>query len=134
MFFLMCKRIYVTAQIMQWMKQLTMEEISRRAQAKSDALYRYLDSSELFVAPVDREFRSRMNIVFVLRASSDKARVQSICEQAERAGFVGIAGHRSVGGFRVSAYNAITEQQVERFLDFLRALEAQAKSATQLQS
>jgi phosphoserine aminotransferase len=61
-----------------------------------------------------------MNVVFRVAAGVDEALEKKFLEEAAAAGIVGIAGHRSVGGMRVSLYNAVTLEAVEALISFLR--------------
>ena len=87
---------------------------------KAALLYEHLDQSECFNAPVAVPSRSQMNVVFEL---NDPARQDHFLASAERAGILGLAAHRSRGGLRASLYNAVTLEEVEQLVDFLRSYE-----------
>ena len=97
--------IYVCLLTLRWLKHLggvaAIETLNRR---KADALYQALDQLPMFRPTVAREDRSRMNVVFVME---DPVLEKAFLERCKQEGMVGIKGHRSVGGFRVSLYNAL---------------------------
>ena len=79
-----------------------MEKINN---AKAELFYKTLDSLPVFKGIVAKEDRSYMNAVFVMDDPAFEKEFLDLCKQE---GMVGIKGHRSVGGFRVSMYNALT--------------------------
>lgn len=89
---------------------------------KAKALYQYLDQSELFVPLVKDKIQSRMNVVFT-RKDNNQEKIKNLIKQAEKDGFYGINGHRSLGGFRVSLYNAITQEDVSALIAYLEVYE-----------
>jgi phosphoserine aminotransferase len=90
----------------------------KRNRRKATLLYELLDQNpDFFRTQVERESRSLMNPVFRLRTPELEAKMVA---EAKEAGFVGIKGHKLVGGLRVSIYNAITEEQVIQFVDWAR--------------
>ena len=93
-------------------------EMARRNAIKAARLYGFLDDSDCYHSRVDSRFRSRMNVPFVLR---DESRTKAFLTLAREAGFIGLEGHRSVGGVRASLYNAIREESVEALVSFLQA-------------
>jgi len=85
--------------------------------AKANLLYNEIDQNPLFVGTVDKEDRSLMNVCFLLKDSSfDK----EFLEETKKAGIDGIKGHRSVGGFRASIYNAMPIESVQILVDVMR--------------
>lgn len=108
---------YVTDLVFRWIESegglLAMEQ---RNSAKSRRLYRFLDSSEFYSARVEPESRSVMNVTFEL---ADSELMQTLLERSEEAGFIGLKGHRVVGGLRASLYNAVPMAWVEALCDFL---------------
>jgi phosphoserine aminotransferase len=90
--------------------------MARHNQRKSEHFYSYLDQSEFYFNEVDKRYRSRMNIPFKLR---DPSLQSKFLEESHNAGFVGLAGHRLVGGLRASLYNAISESKVNALLEFM---------------
>jgi phosphoserine aminotransferase len=83
---------------------------------KANLLYACLDRHDSFEAPVAREARSRMNVVFRL---ADCAREPEFLKAANAAGLLGLEGHRAVGGIRVSLYNAVELTSVQTLVAFL---------------
>ncbi len=117
--------IFSALQTLKYYKELGgVEAIEKMAIAKADKLYDAIDNSKMFVATVPaKEDRSRMNITFVLKpeyAEHEKAFLD-IC--AER-GIMGIKGHRDVGGFRASMYNALPMESVEVLVNTIKDFEA----------
>lgn len=91
----------------------------QRNQRKAQLVYGMIDENpEFFRSAIERESRSQMNPVFRLRTAELDAKMVS---EAKEAGFVGIKGHKIVGGLRISIYNAITPEQVGSFVDWARA-------------
>ena len=94
-----------------------MEEINKRKAAK---LYDYIDASGLYTAPVVREDRSLMNVVFV---TGDEELDKKFVADAKAEGLVQLNGHRSIGGMRASIYNAMPEEGVDKLIDFMKRFE-----------
>ncbi len=91
----------------------------KRNREKAALIYGLIDGQpDFFRSTVERESRSLMNPVFRLPTAELDAKMVA---EAKEAGFVGIKGHRLVGGIRVSIYNATTPEQVSRFVDWARA-------------
>lgn len=90
----------------------------QRNRKKAALIYELVDQNpDFFRTSVERESRSLMNPVFRLRTAELDAKMVA---EAKEAGFVGIKGHKLIGGIRVSIYNAITEAQVVQFVDWAR--------------
>ena len=114
--------VYVCLLTLRWLKKKGGVEVMERENiAKSDLLYNTLDSLPLFRPTVDKRDRSRMNVVFVMEDPALEAEFLQACK-AE--GMVGVKGHRSVGGFRVSLYNALPIQSVQALTDLMKAFAA----------
>ncbi len=80
-------------------------------------MYSYLDSQSYYLAPVEKESRSMMNVTFVTgNADLDK----KFAKEAAEAGLINLKGHRSVGGMRASIYNAMPYEGVEALVAFMR--------------
>jgi phosphoserine aminotransferase len=91
-----------------------MEAHNRR---KAELLYRAIDdNAEFYRCPIERESRSTMNVVFTLPTEELEAQ---FIQQAQKRGMVGLKGHRSVGGIRVSLYNAAAVEWVETLVSFM---------------
>lgn len=112
---------YLVGLVLKWLKQqggiAAMETINRR---KADKLYQAIDQSSLYRNPVDKAYRSRMNIPFVL---ADSRLDQEFLDLAEQNGLGSLKGHRSVGGMRASIYNAMPEAGVDALIDFMQEFE-----------
>ena len=102
---------------LRWIKaQGGVKEMERRAIEKADMLYAEIDRNKLFVGTAAKEDRSRMNICFVM-APEYKDLEADFMKFATEKGMVGIKGHRSVGGFRASCYNALPKESVQALID-----------------
>jgi len=83
-------------------------------------LYDYLDNSTFYHALVDESARSLTNVVFT---TADLERDQAIAKDATKEGLFNLSGHRSVGGFRASLYNAQPIEAVDALITFLKKAE-----------
>ncbi|NEP88067.1 MAG: 3-phosphoserine/phosphohydroxythreonine transaminase [Okeania sp. SIO2C2] len=113
-----CFSIYMMWHILRWIEEdiggvEAMEKINRQ---KSSALYDFIDATPLFDCPVDLGSRSRMNVVFTLPTKSLE---EQFIQKAFASGLVGVAGHRTKGGYRVSLYNAVTLDAVKNLIEFM---------------
>ena len=91
--------------------------MKRRNERKASLLYDYLDSQSYYTAPVDKNCRSMMNVVFVTgSAELDK----KFIAEAAAEGLKSLAGHRSIGGMRASIYNAMPYEGVEKLVAFMK--------------
>lgn len=119
-----CLPIYSALQTLKWYKSLggvkAMEKVGIEKAAK---LYDAIDSSKIFVGTAKPEDRSIMNVCFVLRPEYAELDKQFLEFTAER-GIVGIKGHRSVGGFRASLYNAMPKESVQVLVDAIKEFES----------
>ena len=114
--------IYATALTLKWIKaQGGLTEMERRAVARSRLLYDAIDSSTLFKAPVAKEDRSRMNVVFDSGSAETDAAFAKFCEAR---GLMSLKGHRVRGGMRASIYNAMPHAGVEALVAAMREFEA----------
>ena len=114
--------IYVSMLTMRWVQAhggvVNMQSIN---QEKANLLYSTLDKSDLFYSPVDQEDRSLMNVTFLIKNPDLE---QSFIDLAADAGCMSIKGHRSVGGFRASIYNAMPIEGVSTLCDVIKSFEA----------
>jgi phosphoserine aminotransferase len=111
--------IYVTLLVTRWLRDTIggLEAMERINNEKARRLYALLDERPDFFEPrAARAHRSRMNVVFNLRARQLE---DKMARDAEARGLHGIKGHRSLGGLRVSLYNAVTLESVDLLLEFL---------------
>jgi phosphoserine aminotransferase len=111
--------IYVCLLTLRWVKKkggiAAMETLNK---AKAELLYNTLDAHPLFKPTVAKEDRSRMNVVFTMDDPEKEKQFQEACKVAN---MVGVKGHRSVGGFRVSLYNALPMESVISLTDLIKS-------------
>ncbi len=112
--------IYVSMLTLRWLKKLGGPlAIHRRNKAKAKLLYEEIDANPLFVGTVAKEDRSLMNACFVM-APGYEALEKEFLRETENNGIVGLKGHRSVGGFRASMYNALPKSSVQVLVELMR--------------
>jgi phosphoserine aminotransferase len=105
--------IYAMKETLAWLKSIGgVAEIYKRNQEKAALLYDEIDRNPLFVGTVDEADRSLMNICFVMAQGYEELAPEFL-EYAKSQGMVGVKGHRLVGGFRASCYNALPRRSVE---------------------
>lgn len=110
--------VYVAMLTLRWLKeQGGVTVIEKRNDEKADLFYSTLDSLPLFKGPVAKEDRSKMNAVFVM---DNPDLEKQFLDRCKTEGMIGIKGHRSVGGFRMSMYNALTLDSVKAFTDLMK--------------
>ena len=115
--------IYSAMQTLRWIKaQGGVKEMDRRATEKADMLYAEIDRNKMFVGTAAKEDRLRMNICFVM-APEYKDLEADFLKFATDKGMSGIKGHRSVGGFRASCYNAMPKESVQALIDCMQEFE-----------
>lgn len=118
-----CFAIYTIRETLKWIKGLggvnAMYEINKK---KANLLYNAIDNSKMFVGTAAKEDRSLMNICFVMKEQY-KDKEDAFMDFAKKAGMVGIKGHRSVGGFRASTYNALPIESVQALVDCMHEFE-----------
>ena len=116
--------IYVMRETLKWMKSIGgMEEMYRRNKEKAALLYAEIDRNSLFRGTVEKEDRSLMNICFVM-ADGYEELAPEFMEFTKERGIVGIKGHRLVGGFRASCYNALPKESVEVLVECMQEFAA----------
>ncbi len=112
---------YLSGLVFEWLKEqggvAAMGELNQR---KANLLYQYIDSSDFYSNPVHPDFRSKMNVPFLL---ADAQLDGEFLAQAEKQGMLGLKGHRYVGGMRASIYNAMPLEGVETLVSFMREFE-----------
>lgn len=121
-----CLSIYACLQNMMWLKQQGgVEKIHLVNQEKATMLYDEIERNKLFQVTVSEEGdRSIMNVTFIM-ADEYKGKEIEFREYARSKGMVGIKGHRSIGGFRASIYNALPIESVKALVDTMKEFEAQ---------
>lgn len=116
--------IYCALQNLKWIKaQGGVEEMQRRAGERAAILYSEIDRNALFCGTAALEDRSLMNICFVMNDEYKELEAEFLKFATER-GIVGIKGHRSVGGFRASCYNAMSVEGVQVLAQCMKDFEA----------
>ncbi len=112
---------YVCAMMLEWIEeQGGVPEMERRASERAERLYGCIDNSALYENRVAPGWRSRVNVCFRIKPS----RLEEIfLESAGQEGFLGLRGHRQVGGIRASLYNGMTLSGVRSLVDFMRHFE-----------
>jgi phosphoserine aminotransferase len=116
--------IYVNMLTLEWLQNLGgVERIAKLNDEKASTLYNEIDRNPLFRGPVDKEDRSEMNVTFVLTDDAYKERFDLLWKEAN---ISGIKGHRSVGGYRASIYNAMPIEGVNTLVDVMKELERTA--------
>jgi phosphoserine aminotransferase len=110
--------VYVAMLTLRWIKLnggvAGMEKLNN---AKAKLFYDTLDSLPIFTGPVAKEDRSKMNGVFIMK---DPALEKEFLDLCKKEGMIGVKGHRSVGGFRVSMYNALPLESVKALTDLMK--------------
>jgi phosphoserine aminotransferase len=105
--------VYVCMLTLRWLKSIGgISAIEKINQQKADMVYAMLDAHPLFRPTVSKEDRSRMNVVFVM---DDPEKEKQFLELCKKENMVGVKGHRNVGGFRVSLYNALPLESAKAF-------------------
>lgn len=112
--------VFVLERVLAWVEEQGLAAVAARNQRKASLLYDLFDSSDFWQPHAERGSRSLMNITWRLTMSELE---EPLVKEAERAGFVGLKGHRSVGGLRASVYNACPEESVAALADFLKEFE-----------
>ncbi|MCF6136182.1 3-phosphoserine/phosphohydroxythreonine transaminase [Pseudalkalibacillus berkeleyi] len=110
--------IYVLGLMVQWMNQEGgLQEFEDRSNKKSELFYRIIDqSNDFYKGHAEKSSRSKMNVTFKLPTSELN---EAFLRKANEAGFVGISGHRSIGGCRISLYNGIEMEACEKLAHFM---------------
>ena len=116
--------IYTLLQTLKWIKEVGgLKEIQKRNQEKAALLYEEIERNKLFKPKVEKEeYRSIMNVTFIMNEEY-KELEKEFLEFATSRGMIGIKGHRSVGGFRASLYNALPKESVLALIDVMREFE-----------
>ena len=116
--------IYSALMNMRWVKaQGGVKEMERRALERAEILYTEIDRNKLFRGTVEADSRAVMNICFVMNDEYKDLEADFMAFATEH-GMVGVKGHRSVGGFRASCYNAMSREGVEALVACMKEFEA----------
>jgi phosphoserine aminotransferase len=114
--------VFVCMLTLRWLKSKGgVAALEKENEAKAKLFYETLDSLPLFRGTVAKEDRSRMNAVFVMDDAEKEKAFMDLCK-AE--GMYGVKGHRSVGGFRVSMYNALPLSSVQLLTELMKSFAA----------
>lgn len=120
-----CFSTYVVMEVLSYLKERggisAMQKINER---KAKKLYDYIDASEFYTNPVQKQFRSLMNVPFV---TPSKELDDMFVKKAAENGLVSIKGHRLVGGMRASIYNAMPEEGIDKLIGFMDEFKKAAK-------
>lgn len=115
--------IYIMTETLKWLKSIGgVAEMRKRDNAKADLLYAEIDRNKMFKGTVAKEDRSIMNVCFVME-DAYKEKEAAFMDFAKERGMVGLKGHRLVGGFRASIYNALPIESVQALVDCMKEFE-----------
>lgn len=116
--------VYASLLTMQWLKNLGgISAIEKVNNQKATLIYNEIDRNELFIGTANKEDRSTMNATFLLK---DENLTNTFDKLWKEAGISGLAGHRSVGGYRASMYNALPLESVTVLVEVMKELERKA--------
>ena len=119
--------IFVMKETLKWLKSIggveAMYEINK---AKAKLLYDEIDRNSMFIGTAAKEDRSLMSVCFVMAPGKEEFQDEFLAFAKDH-GMVGIKGHRSVGGFRASLYNACSIDDVQALVDCMKEFEALKK-------
>ncbi len=118
-----CLPIFTVRETLKWLKKIggvsRMQEINT---GKAGLLYDAIDNSRIFMGTAEKKSRSVMNVCFVMKEEYKDFEADFLSFAQER-GMVGVKGHRSVGGFRASIYNAMPVESVQALIDVMKEFE-----------
>ena len=115
--------IFVMKETLKWLKSIGgVEAIHKINEHKASLLYQEIDRNSLFIGTAEKEDRSIMNVCFVMAPGYEELQDRFL-DYAKGRGMVGIKGHRSVGGFRASIYNACPEESVKALIACMQDFE-----------
>ncbi len=122
-----CYAIYISKLVFEWIKaEGGVKAIEARNKEKAEMLYKAIDDSKLYKAPVtDPKFRSIMNVPFALPTEELD---EKFLAEAKKLGLTTLKGHRSVGGCRASIYNAMPVAGVKKLVEFMKDFELKNKA------
>ena len=109
--------VYVVLETLKWIEAKGIDQLEIQNRAKAELLYKEIDTNPRFVNNVAKEDRSMMNATFLLTDESETEAFMAACKEAK---ISGIKGHRSVGGFRASMYNAMEIDSVEALVNVMQ--------------
>jgi phosphoserine aminotransferase len=113
--------VYVSLLMLRWIKEKGIANIEAENNAKAEMLYEAIDNSALFIPHVkEKAHRSKMNVCFTAKDAATEKQFLQLCTENN---IIGVAGHRAVGGFRVSIYNAISLADVAELVRLMKQFE-----------
>ena len=113
--------IYLAGLVIRWiLENGGLEQMEIKNKLKSEKMYNFIDKSNLFYNKIVPEFRSQMNVTFHVE---DKEIETKFLEESQNHNLINLKGHRSIGGFRASFYNAISLEDVEKLVEFMKKFE-----------
>lgn len=116
--------IFVVRETLKWLKSIGgVPAIQKINAQKAKTLYDEIERNSVFASPVAVEDRSVMNIPFVYSEKYKDLEPTLFLDYAKECGMVGLKGHRLVGGFRASTYNALPQESVDALVDCMKAFE-----------
>ena len=108
---------YLSGKVFAWLKNKGgLDSIGEINKLKAKKLYDFIDNSDFYSNPVNKENRSIMNVPFLLKKPDLDTKFLT---EAENAGLLNLKGHRSVGGMRASIYNATPIEAVDALINFM---------------
>jgi phosphoserine aminotransferase len=120
--------IYVSLQTLKWVKEMGgVAAMEKRNTEKADALYAEIDRNTMFEGTAAKEDRSKMNVTFVLKDDSLQDEFLALAKQNNLSG---LKGHRDVGGFRASIYNALGMDSINALIDTMKQFEQSKNGAS----
>lgn len=118
-----CLPVFTVKETLKWLKNLGgVEKIQEMNEEKARLLYDAIESSKIFTGTAEKESRSMMNVCFVMKKEYEDLNDEFL-KFAQQKGMVGIKGHRSVGGFRASIYNALPLESVRALIATMNEFE-----------
>ena len=112
--------VYISLLMLRWIKEKGIATIEKENRHKAKLVYDAVDKSKVFTAHVkEKAHRSLMNVCFTANTPENEKKVLALCDERD---IIGIKGHRSVGGFRVSLYNAVTVEAVEQLIEVIKSI------------
>jgi phosphoserine aminotransferase len=118
-----CFAIFTIKETLKWLKSIGgVNKMYEMNKDKAKLLYDEIDRNPMFVGTVEKDSRSLMNICFIMEEKY-KALEEDFMKYAQSKGMVGLKGHRSVGGFRASTYNALPKESVQALVDAMKEFE-----------
>ena len=113
--------VYLMDKVLRWIESAGgLKGLGERNQQKADLLYGEIDRTGFYAGTCEKSSRSRMNVCFRI---GDEAMEKRFLEMAQEVNFVGLKGHRSVGGLRASIYNALPIESVQALVSFMQEFE-----------